>query len=87
MNLKTLTAPVLILLTLTACVHSSNRPDTAPSPIPSDIKICINKMTEDRKGGLSKKEVFGWIAELKRSERAKTACGKRLIKMYEEFVK
>jgi hypothetical protein len=44
-------------------------------------------MTEDRTGSLTKKEVFGWIAELKKSEKAKTACGKRLIKMYEDFVK
>ncbi len=76
-----------MLTILSGCAHSPKHIDITPSPIPSDIKVCINRLTPDREGALSKKEVFKWIADLKKSEKAKTACGKRLIKMYEEFVK
>jgi len=77
-----------MLMTLSGCAHSTKSIDPYPAqPVPIDIKLCINRMTEDRTGSLTKKEVFGWIAELKKSEKAKTACGKRLIKMYEDFVK
>jgi hypothetical protein len=73
----------LTLLTLTGCVNSSGRPITLAT-IPGDIKTCISQVTPNPpEGPWTKAVVVKFIADLKKSEASKTACGKRLIKLYE----
>lgn len=88
MGLKMPLVSALLALTLTACASSGRglKPGKLP-PIPAGIETCLTATTPaPRAGAMSKAQVFGLIAALKKSEASKTACGKRLIKFYEGLV-
>lgn len=88
MSRRYLTLPIsaFLLLTLIGCGPSGPKPSTLP-PIPADLPVCFDKMTEaPAAGDLSKADVLRKIAELRRSEVEKSLCGKRLIAFYETFL-
>lgn len=79
-------ASALMVLLLTGCAGSGNRPGLAP--IPSDIRVCFNRLVpKPGEGVMKKSDVVQLIADLKRSEQAKSQCGKRLIAWYETQAK
>lgn len=51
--------------------------------IPSDIKVCIFQTVPDPGSIQTKGQIVKVISDLKKSEKAKTYCGKRLIDFYE----
>lgn len=73
------------MLSLSGCagsgisIQASNLP-----PIPNDIERCIRKVVPRPESVRTKKQAMRLIYRLKRSEFAKTRCGKRLIKLYNE---
>lgn len=73
------------MLTASGCAASGGKPDLslALPPIPGDIRVCINKTVPQPERIKTKADVVRVITELKKSERAKTACGKRLINLYD----
>jgi hypothetical protein len=72
----------LALTTLTACETSGGKVTLAP--IPGDIKACFDKHVRmPPAGALTRQQVFRLVADFKKSEAAKSACGKRLIHWYE----
>lgn len=79
----------LLALTLTGCASSGAipKPRAAPPPIPAGIEACLKATTPPPKAGpMTKADVFALVAKLKKSEAAKTACGKRLILFYETIM-
>lgn len=76
-----------VLMSLAACANSGENNLTANSvmpAIPQDIKTCINKVVPvPLKDIRTKKQIVAIIRALKRSEMAKTYCGRRLIALYE----
>lgn len=71
----------LMLMTLASCKTSG---DLQLPPIPADIKATLEHQTARPKAGaMTSKRAFQLIAELKASEVAKTAAGKRLIALWE----
>lgn len=77
-----------MLGTLSACGPSGNSPvttKTVMAGIPGDLRTCFRKMVPTPKAGeMTKAEAFELIAALKKSEFAKTQCGQRLIRFYDE---
>lgn len=73
----------MIALTLTGCASSgAEKPGLAP--LPSDLKLCFSAtVAAPPAGELTRQAVFRLIADLKKSELAKTGCGRRLISWYE----
>lgn len=81
-------ASVLMLTTLSGCAGFGNKEPVVQqqqlAEIPADIRVCFNQMVPAPIAGkLTKQQVFKIIADLKRSEKAKSQCGKRLIEFYE----
>ncbi len=73
-------------LTLTACAHSGSKPVETPrlAEIPGDLRACFDRLVPPPAGGdLTKQQIFEKIAELRKSDKAKSQCGKRLIAFYE----
>ena len=71
---------------LTGCVSSGTTKIEAPGlqPIPSDIKVCFTKLVpKPVSGEMTKRQIVKLLGELKKSELAKSQCGKRLIAFYE----
>ena len=72
-------------MSLTGCassglqIEASNLP-----PIPADIERCIRKVVPKPSAIRTKKQAMRLIYKLKRSEFAKTKCGKRLMVIYNE---
>ena len=68
---------------LTSCKPSGNKillPD-----LPSDIQTCIEKIIEAPiSGSMTKAQAFELIGKLHENDVAKTQCGQRLIKIYNE---
>ena len=71
-------------LILSGCVGSGVKLESIPlSAIPSDIVACFNKLVpRPGPGPMTKARIVGLIADLKKSEEAKSVCGKRLIAFY-----
>lgn len=70
---------------LSGCAHYGSSPYTK---LPEDLSVCFeNEVSMPDKGGLSKKQVIKLISDLKRSEKSKTQCGKRLITLYNAYLK
>ncbi|MPZ19512.1 MAG: hypothetical protein GEV06_16570 [Luteitalea sp.] len=55
--------------------------------MPADVQTCFSQYVKAPKGPLSKRAVVRLIAELKRSEVAKSRCGRRLIGFYNSIAK
>jgi hypothetical protein len=54
------------------------------APVPADLKVCFGQFVPmPGKGAMSRQQTAALIAELKRSELAKSQCGQRLIGFYE----
>lgn len=71
-----------IVISLTGCVHSGSNASLAT--IPGDIQVCFDKtVPKPPPGELKQSDMVRLVADLKRSEQAKTLCGKRLIAWYE----
>lgn len=51
--------------------------------IPTDVKICILQTVPDPGSIQTKAQIVKAITDLKKSEKAKTSCGVRLINFYE----
>lgn len=52
--------------------------------IPSDIKTCFDQVVpRPPKGDLTREDIIRLIGDFKKSEAAKSRCGKRLIAFYE----
>jgi hypothetical protein len=76
-----LMASVLTAMTLASCATSG----TAKLPaLPADLAGCFDRLVgAPAKGALTQGQVFTLIAELRKSEAAKSQCGKRLIAFYD----
>jgi hypothetical protein len=75
-----------MLTTLTGCVTSgtSSKKVSSLTPVPGEIVRCFNQLVPAPVAGpKTKAEVVQLIVDLKKSEKAKSDCGKRLIKFYE----
>ena len=84
MRRLTLTLSVFLALILSGCVHSGERARFTLPDLPPDLRGCFTKMTPaPRSGSLSKREVLQLVAKLRRSERSKTLCGRRLLAFYD----
>lgn len=87
---KTLAASVLMLTTLAGCATFSAGRDehvAALSPVPRDLRVCFNRLTPmPPEGPMSKSQTIALIAALRKSEVAKSQCGKRLIAFYEAHI-
>jgi hypothetical protein len=71
-------------MTLTACAHSGN--NASLGPLPAELKTCFDQIVPaPGKPGteLTKQQMARLVADLKKSELAKSQCGKRLIAYYE----
>ena len=86
-KLGVLLASVFLTLSLSNCVGSG-----APAKfdgqsrlanLPMDVKICIMKVVPEPQNIKTKADIVKVITDLKRSEAAKSACGQRLISLYE----
>jgi hypothetical protein len=79
-----------MLTTLAGCATFSAGRDehvASLSPVPRDLRSCFNKLTPmPPEGALSKGETIKLIATLRKSEVAKSQCGKRLIAFYEAHI-
>jgi hypothetical protein len=52
--------------------------------VPGDLKACFaNVVPRPAAGDMTRQQAFALIASLKRSELAKSQCGRRLIAFYE----
>lgn len=81
---------VLMGVMLTSCASFGPKQVYNPSlpEIPADIRICFETTVAKPKAGpMDKPAVFKLIAALKKSEAAKTDCGKRLIQFYDNIQK
>lgn len=77
----------LVALTLTACVPSGKTKLGLPQ-LSGEYDQCFSKkVPQPSAGNMTKKQVFALIAALKKSETAKSQCGKRLISFYEGLAK
>jgi hypothetical protein len=55
-------------------------------PVPTDIVKCFDELVPPpKRGTMTQEQTFTLIAALKRSEKAKSQCGKRLIAWYEDL--
>lgn len=76
-----------MVLTLTACVPFGKTKLGLPQ-LPGEYDQCFSKkVAQPSAGTITKKQVFALIAALKKSETAKSQCGKRLISFYEGLAK
>lgn len=91
-KLGVLTACAFLTLSLANCAGSgafdkidTGAPKIARSmpAIPTDIKICIIRTVPEPQNIKTKEHIVKAITDLKKSEAAKTQCGKRLINFYE----
>jgi hypothetical protein len=82
-----LIASALVLTTLTACVPSGSNRIELPALSGEYDRCFAAKVPQPNPGNMSKKQVVALIASLKKSETAKSQCGKRLIKFYEGLQK
>ncbi len=81
-TLKFLAVSALLLTTLTACEPSGT--DAALPPIPADVRVCFASVVPaPRPGAMTAAEIARLIADLRRSDLAKTQCGRRLIGFYD----
>lgn len=80
-----MTVVALASLSLTACAGSGASYDTDNrlAIVPGDVKVCIYKLVPKPQEIKTKKQIAKVISDLKKSEAAKTDCGKRLINLYE----
>ncbi len=70
-------------MTLTACVPSGATKLGLPT-LSGEYDRCFSaKVAQPNAGNMTKKQVVALIAALKKSETAKSQCGKRLISFYE----
>jgi hypothetical protein len=54
------------------------------APVPGDLRICFDRLVPRPPGGdLTRKQMFRIVADLRASEDAKSACGKRLLAWYD----
>lgn len=92
LKLGVLAASAFLLLSLTNCAGSGSfdKVDTgAPkqvrsmSAIPTDVKICFIQTVPEPQNIQTKEQIVKVITDLKKSEKAKTRCGQRLIDFYE----
>lgn len=73
----------LTLLILSGCGPSGVAKKLPP--LPADLRKCFDTtVSAPSPGGMTKAQIVALISALKRSETAKTDCGKRLIKLYEK---
>lgn len=76
-------ASALALTMLTACENSGDGRITL-AHLPGDIRLCFDKLVPaPPAGALSRQQIVQLISDLKRSELAKSQCGKRLIGFYD----
>ena len=74
----------LALMTLSACGHFGQNDDIRLAQIPTDIIVCFHQVVPaPPPGEMTRAKAMRLIADLKRSEMVKTACGQRLIAWYE----
>lgn len=85
MTSKTLIAFALAALMLTGCATSG----VSRLPmLPSGYLACFNQMVpRPPPGNLTQRQVFDLIAAFKRSDQAKSQCGRRLIAFYETLAR
>lgn len=71
-------------MTLGGCVTSGSTSSPSLAPIPGDIVTCFNSIVPaPKQDTLTKRDIVRLIGDLKKSEAAKSACGKRLIGFYD----
>lgn len=85
-----LLASPLTALMLTACASSgvATLPErsVALPPAPSEFAVCFGRQVPaPPPGDISRKQAFALIRDLKASEAAKSACGRRLIAWYDQI--
>lgn len=80
-------ASALVALTLTGCVTSGRLTKPVYPELPADLRVCFDEAIPAPHGPMTKGQVFGLIASLKKSETAKTDCGKRLVTFYDNVSK
>lgn len=70
---------------LTSCA-STSAPRVELPAMPSDLAGCFDNLTpEPKAGALTKRQTFTLIASLRRSEVAKSLCGKRALSFYDDL--
>lgn len=79
-------APVLLLLTLNACVTDGEdggvKIDLAA--VPADIRGCFYVVTgKPMPGAMDARQISELVLRLHRSEVKKNACGRRLLALYD----
>lgn len=80
-------------MTLTGCdVPSSANQSSGRlislAPIPADMRTCFVKLTgAPMPGAMDSRAIVRLIADLRKSEKAKSACGVRLLKLYDTQAK
>lgn len=76
-------------LTLSGCVTFGAKPVEPVYPeLPADLRVCFSTTVAPPSAGpMPKKRVIRLIADLKKSETQKTACGNRLIAFYDSLAK
>lgn len=71
-------------MTLTGCVHSGT--SASLGPLPADLKTCFDRIVP-RPGQpgteLTRQQIWRLVGDFRKSEIAKSQCGKRLIAWYE----
>lgn len=78
-----------LLMILTACVGSGTKikPEALPS-LSGEFSRCFNReVPAPNAGAMTKRQVITLIGALKKSEKAKSLCGKRLITFYDRLQK
>ena len=70
---------------LAACATSGEIPKANMSAIPPDIRSCIQQVVARPEALTTRKQVALAITKLKRSADSKTRCGKRLIRIYDQY--
>lgn len=76
----------LMVPMLTACAGSGAlSPSVRLAEIPADLRSCFRKTVAPppATGDLTRAQVAGLLAELKRSERAMSVCGQRIIAWFD----
>jgi hypothetical protein len=75
---------VCLLTALTACVHSGTPNSVKLAAVPSDIRVCFNRLVPaPARGEMKQSDMLRLVADLKRSELKKSECGKRLLAFYD----
>lgn len=83
--LKLLIPSALLLTLLTGCETSlQNNPRISLAAVPGDIRACFTRMTgAPMPGTMTQRQIVQLVTDLRRSERAKTQCGRRLLNIYD----